>query len=507
MLLQEVGGSGLTYREFHEGSLRWASLLSTLGACPGDPVAAVLDTSAPFFQAWIGAGWIGAFQVPLNTDLLGTALAFALNECRARVVIVERKYVPRLCQVAPDLAYVESVVVVGAGEPDVCFDPPLRVMYASAGLEKAEPVERPGPRPLDTHAGIFTSGTTGPSKCVLVTWSALEEGGRGILPGDTLLRGDRWASGAYYNPWPGCHMACLAGLAAAVQRGLRMVVRSRFSVNAYWDDIRAYGCTHSLLLVVAPLLFAEPARADDRDNPLVHVTMVPLIPQYRLFERRFGVKVATMYGSSEAGPVIATADPPNNRTCGRPNPAYEVRIVNGRDEPVDPGGAGELVVRTKVPGRVSTRYLGSTGETAPPWRNGWFHTGDVFTRDDEGNYYFVDRLKDSVRHRGHNVSSFEVEREVQQHPDVIDCACIGVPSDLADSDVFGDQEVKVLVTTRPGAQVTEEELVRFLIPRMPRFMVPRYVEIVERLPMTQTNKVRKSELRPAPRTCDMISEV
>jgi crotonobetaine/carnitine-CoA ligase len=457
----------------------------------------MLDTSAAFFQAWIGAGWVGAFQVPLNTDLLGTALAFALNECRARVVIVQRKYVSQLYRVAQDLAFVESVVVVGAGEPDVCFDPPLRVMYASAGLARAEPVERPGPQPLDTHAGIFTSGTTGPSKCVLVTWRALEEGGRGILPGDTGLA---QGSGAYYNPWPGCHMACLAGLAAAVQRGLRMVVRSRFSVNAYWDDIRTYGCTDSLLLVVAPLLFAEPVRADDRDNPLVHVTMVPLIPQYRQFGRRFGVRVATMYGSSEAGPVIATADPPNHRSCGRPTPGYEVRIVNGRDEPVEPGEPGELVVRTTLPGRVTAGYLGSgsTTDTAPPWRSGWFHTGDVFTRDDHGNYYFVDRMNDSVRHRGHNVSSFEVEREVQQHPDVIDCACIGVPSDLADSEVFGDQEVKVLVTTRPGAQVTGEELVRFLIPRMPRFMVPRYVEIVERLPMTQTNKVRKSELRPAP---------
>jgi carnitine-CoA ligase len=134
--------------------------------------------------------------------------------------------------------------------------------------------------------------------------------------------------------------------------------------------------------------------------------------------------------------------------------------------------------------------------TAEAWRDGWFHTGDAGRFDDDGNFYFVDRLKDSLRCRGHNVSSFEVEAEVLQHPEVAECACIGVPSELAlDDEAVKDDDIKVFVVTTTGARLSEPQLIEFLRPRMAKFMIPRYVELVDALPRTTTGKIRKTDLR------------
>ena len=135
-------------------------------------------------------------------------------------------------------------------------------------------------------------------------------------------------------------------------------------------------------------------------------------------------------------------------------------------------------------------YYGMPEKTAESWRNGWFHTGDGFKVDADGNFFFVDRLKDAIRRRGENISSFEVEGYVNEHPDVAETAAIGVPSEL------GEDEVKVLVVRKPESSLSERELVEYLIPKMPRFMVPRYIEFVDGLPKTEaTSRTQKVKLR------------
>jgi crotonobetaine/carnitine-CoA ligase len=138
---------------------------------------------------------------------------------------------------------------------------------------------------------------------------------------------------------------------------------------------------------------------------------------------------------------------------------------------------------------LNVGYYNMPAETAAAWRNGWFHTGDGFRYDEEGNFYFVDRIKDAIRRRGENISSFEVEAYVARHPAVQEVAALGVPAE------HGEDEVKICVVVRPGATLDPQELIEFLAPDMPRFMVPRYVEIVEQLPKTPTHRVRKVELR------------
>jgi carnitine-CoA ligase len=257
------------------------------------------------------------------------------------------------------------------------------------------------------------------------------------------------------------------------------------------------------------ILLSAPERAGDDENPLRDVLMNPLTPESRTFRTRFGVRVCTDYNMTETSIPLHSgwldsgwpdSGWPDNgwdigdwRSCGkvRPGPpGYEVRLVDERDIPVAEGAVGELVCRTGEPWAMNAGYLGRPEETATAWRNGWFHTGDAFRMDAAGRYYFVDRIKDAIRRRGENVSSFEIEREVLDHPDVNECAAIGVRSEL------GEQDIKIFVVRRPGSGLTAAALLEHMRARCADFMVPRYVEFLEELPRTEaTQKVKKSELR------------
>jgi crotonobetaine/carnitine-CoA ligase len=224
--------------------------------------------------------------------------------------------------------------------------------------------------------------------------------------------------------------------------------------------------------------------------------MYPLIPAFREFEQRFGVRVSAGFGNTEVGWATTTSDPVDHKVNGRPAPGYQIRIANEVGEELPVGTVGEILVRHDLPWRLNKGYLGMPEATAEAWRDGWFHTGDAGRFDEDGNLYFVDRLKDSLRRRGHNISSFEVEAEVLAHPEVVECACVGVPSDIAhEGDTVKDDDVKVFVVVAPGSDLTGEQIIDFLMPRAPKFMIPRYVEILTALPKTPTGKVKKVDLR------------
>jgi crotonobetaine/carnitine-CoA ligase len=248
---------------------------------------------------------------------------------------------------------------------------------------------------------------------------------------------------------------------------------------------------------MAPFLMLAAERPDDADTPLRHVMMGPLVPQVEEFKRRFGVEVGTGYGMTEIGAPFASDGYrlANDRSCGKLREGwagYEVQIVDPHDQPLGPNEAGELVVRAREPWVINRGYHNKPEATAAAWQNGWFHTGDAFTVDDDGNYYFVDRIKDAIRRRGENISSFEVEALVNQHPDVVETAAVAVPSE------YLEDEVKVCVVVNDGVELTHEQLIEFLTPRMPKFMIPRYVEFVTTLPKTEgTLRTRKFELRAA----------
>jgi crotonobetaine/carnitine-CoA ligase len=245
---------------------------------------------------------------------------------------------------------------------------------------------------------------------------------------------------------------------------------------------------------MASFLAAAPPRSADRDHRLRVLMAAPMPADHLAFMERFGIQeLITGFGSTETGaPTIAYSRDPGGipeGSCGRARPGMQVRLVDEHDVAVDDGEVGEMVVRTDEPWELNVGYLNRPEATVEAWRNGWLHTGDTFRRDGGGHYRFVDRLKDCLRRRGENISSFEVEIAVGTHPDVAEAACVAVPGE------FGEDEVKVFVVPEPGHRPDFPDLVGFLGPRLAHYAIPRYYELIEALPKTVTARVKKYELR------------
>jgi crotonobetaine/carnitine-CoA ligase len=247
-----------------------------------------------------------------------------------------------------------------------------------------------------------------------------------------------------------------------------------------------------MLGAMASFLSAQPARPDDGDQPIRKVAMVPVIAGHEEFAERFDVRIGSAYGLTEFSSPIVT--PYGNGTPGLAGwlrDDFEARVVDDDDMDVPLGATGELVLRPRTPWAMFSGYHDLPQATAEVWRNLWFHTGDAMRLDENGRFYFVDRKKDSLRRRGENVSSFEVEAEVIRFDGVVACAAVAVASE------HSEDEIKIVVVPRPGVELDFPELLRFLCGRLPYFMVPRYYESVSELPLTPTQKIKKAELRAA----------
>jgi crotonobetaine/carnitine-CoA ligase len=449
----------------------------------------MLPNSFEAFHAWLGLAWLGATEVPANTMYRGQMLRYLIENSTATALVISERFVPQLVDVASELPQLETVVVPDTD--DVPAGLPGRVVTRTELFaEAAATDDLVGPDYWDVAAIIYTSGTTGPSKGVLMPWGTLWSFVT-TAPDDFVAPGE-----GFYAMYPAFHVSGKAMLYQAAKFRARMVIREQFSIQHFWDDVRQFGITGAGLVgPMAPFLLLQPEQPDDADSPLRHVMMGPLVPQVDEFKARFGVEVGTGYGMTEIGAPFASDgyDLADNTSCGKLRSGwagYEVQIVDGHDHPLGPGEVGELVVRTREPWVINRGYYGMPEATAAAWRNGWFHTGDGFRYDEDGNYYFVDRMKDAIRRRGENISSFEVEALVSQHPDVLESAAVAVPSE------YLEDELKICVVLRDGATVTHDELITFLVPRMPKFMVPRYVEFVDELPKTEaTMRTQKVKLR------------
>jgi carnitine-CoA ligase len=490
--MQDVDGRIETRCELHDTNLRWADAYRRLGVQPREHVVTMLPNSFESYHAWLGLSWLGATEVPANTAYRGKMLQYLVEDSGAEVLVIRERLLPQLREVAAELSRLRLVVVPDA--TDEVPDLPCRVVHRDEFLADAEPADDfAGPNAWDVAAIIYTSGTTGPSKGVLMPWGTLWAVVKALSedfvgPGNGL-----------YTTFPAFHMSGKYMLYQTADRRARLVIREQFSVQHFWDDVRRFDVNTAVLLgAMTPFLLQAPEQADDSENPMHVVGLVPLPPRVEEFERRFDVRVMTSYGMTEIGmPFVSDGfNLANDTSCGRLVPGwagYEVQIVDEHDQPLPPNAPGELVVRTREPWVLNAGYYGKPEATAAAWRNGWFHTGDAFVCDDDGNYYFFDRIKDAIRRRGENISSFEVEALVNEHPEVVECAAIAVPSE------YSEDEVKVCVVRADGSTVTEAQLVEFLVPRMPKFMVPRYVEFVDALPKTEgTMRTRKFELRTEP---------
>jgi crotonobetaine/carnitine-CoA ligase len=487
--LRHVDGSVLRWGDAHHDSLRWSSALERLGVVHGEPVVTVFVNTFEAFHSWMGCAWLGAIDSPINTNYKGDWLRHVIDNTGARIVLAQDRFVGAIFDIADQLGHVETLVVFGSSA-EVPDGLPFEVMTSEEFLADTEAVERIEPKPWDVASLIYTSGTTGRSKAVKVPWGHFRATFEsGFIP---LARLDDIR---IYAPFPVFHITGKGGFYYAARSGQPSVIREAFSITDYWDDIRNFDVNATVLLgPLAHMLMQQPERADDADNPLRSVALVPVIPNVDDFVERFDVDIYTCYNMTEINSPIIQQHPVtsvNRLCCGQIRPGVEVRVVDEFDQIVPPDTPGEMIMRAE-PWEINTGYWNMPEKTNEAWRNGWFHTGDAFTYDEDGNFFFVDRAKDYIRRRGENISSFEVEELVSSHPAVAECGACAVPAEE------GEDEVKVAIVLVEGADFDPAELIAFLAPRMPRFAIPRFVEIWDELPKTEaTARIQKAKIRDA----------
>jgi crotonobetaine/carnitine-CoA ligase len=477
-----VDGPSWTYAQTCAEARRIAAGLHALRVQPGDAVLCWLPNGPDALRAWFGINALGAVHAPCNLAWRGRSLAHALELSGARVAIVHRDLLPRLAEVPTHRL---THVIVAGGAADVALEMPTLSIdaLADAGAGSAPP--RPDVRPWDDMQLVFTSGTTGASKAVRTSY----------------VHAARFLESPYadtYGPaavvllvLPLFHAGGLATLYSVLRDGGTAVIPTAFKTADFWPWVRRYGVTSTTLVEqMAAFLLAQPPDAADRGHPLRIVNIAPMGPAAYRFVERFGVQLWTSYGSTEVGAVLrCAAQPTRSGVTGRLRDGYEARLVDEHDNEVPVGSPGEMVLRSDQPWVFATGYLGNAEATAAAWRNGWFHTGDVFTRDGEGWFRFLDRRKDVIRRRGENISCYEVEQELLRHPRVRAAAAYAVPGRDSEDDVMA------CVCAHGEGPLDWPELVQFLRAHAPHYVVPRYFRQLDALPLTETGKVRKVLLR------------
>jgi len=485
----------VTFGEMDRLSDKLAHGLTALGIEQGDTVLMMLPNTIDFVTVFCALGKMGSLQVPVNVAYKGGILRHIVNDSAARVMIVDRGFIDRLEFLADELGQVRTFIIYaeeGTAAEDTVLPTKLAehcraVRFEDVFATTSSPFHRPVAH-YDLMGVLYTSGTTGPSKGVMATHAQCFNYAAGPIEAGFLREGD-----IYYAPLPLFHIGGMWGViyASCIAAATAILIPS-FSVSRFWQDVDDYGITCAFLLgAMVNFVYKLPRRPEDGSSSLRHVIMAPVIPQVDDFMQRFGCKVWTAYGQTEAScPIYGNGTPPNSDTCGRlANDQFQLRIVDDNDLEVPDGTVGELIVRSRDPWVLMAGYWKNPEATAAAWRNQWLHTGDLMKRDTDGWYYFVDRKKDALRRRGENISSVEVENEINAHPDIVESAVIPVLADDA------EQEVMAVVVRRAGTELGYEELIRFLEPRMAYFMVPRYLEFRDELPKTPTGKIQKNLLR------------
>jgi len=291
--------------------------------------------------------------------------------------------------------------------------------------------------------------------------------------------------------YPLFHMGGLLNALGFLIVGGTVAIIERFSASRYWDEIRKYNATVSGSFVsVLEILYKQPRKEDDADNPLRVIITGGVGAIADEFEKRFNVVLVDDYGLTEFDPITySDYDDRMRRSMGKGVKDTEVKIVDEYDRELPPNEVGEIIARPLKPYIMMLEYYKAPEKTAEVWRNLWFHTGDYGYKDKDGYIYFVDRKKDRIRRRGENVSSYELETTILSHPAIVECAAVGVPSEL------GEDEIKVVIKLEEGTKLSPEELIGFCEKRMAYFMIPRYVEFVEDFPRSTLQKIKKGELK------------
>ena len=489
----------LSYGEFDALVDDTARAFRALGCAKGDHVCLMIANRVEFLAAWFGLARSGLVQVPINTAYKGEFLSYVIEHSQAQVLVVDRAFQVQLETVRPALQHLKHIIFVqdqsfGAA-PDL-GSPEIHTWNDFLANAAAEMSEHPAVAPSDLATIMYTSGTTGRSKGVLVPHA------HSVTMGAEATHAFRITSqDVLYTCMPLFHgNAQWATVLNALSAGATVALGERFSASRFWDEVRAFGATEfNAIGSMLYMLQAQPASDRDRDHSVRAVFAAPApVEIFYRFEHRFGVRLIEGYGLTETKNVAYNPyDARRPGSFGKPTETTILSILGLDGTELGPGETGEIAYRPTKPNILCYGYFRNPEATLEATRGLWWHTGDLGFRDVDGYFYFVDRAKDAVRRRGENISSFEIERVLLMHPKILDAAAIAARSDVI------EDELMVVCVRKPGEDLSFEELFRYCDLRMPSFMVPRYYRFVVDLPRTPNNKIRKVELRNEGMTPDV----
>ncbi|GAA0709301.1 ATP-dependent acyl-CoA ligase [Vreelandella titanicae] len=486
--------------QFREGAITFEALNAcinraangflALGVRPGDKVALMLPNCPEFLYAWFGLNKIGAVNVPINVAQRGVGLAHQIHHTDCVALLADEPYLEHLEVIVDQLPSLRHLVVRrNDGAPPRLPSWPsvgsLGYDELTAWAETAPGIEVSF---RDLSSILFTSGTTGPSKGVMIShhywyeiWSQAVRSCR--YTEDDVL----------YTGLPFFHSSAKGTtIGPAILADAKAVLVERFSASRMLDDCRRWNCTEAKYIgSVIPILMKQPPSERDADNPLrLMVGAAAPVNLWEAFQERFNTRLLEVYGMTEC--TVALVNPMEDRrpgSCGKPLTGYDVRVVDEDDNEVAPGEIGEIIVQPRRMFLGTTGYYKNPEATLELFRNFWIHTGDLGRCDEEGYFYYVDRKKQALRRRGENISSFEVEAVLNTHPAVLESCVVGVPAEL------GEEEVKAVLVLREGETLSEEALIRWCEPRLAYFAIPRYLAFRDALPKTPSERVEKYKLK------------
>ena len=512
----------VSFAELDRTANRIGNALRERGVERGETVSLLFRNPLQTLFAMYGTQKAGGIYAPINFEYKGRTLSYQLNDLDSDVLLLEDQYVDRLNFVADDLETHPEVVVLETDADGESLDGAFSRSSFADLLDSDPDAPDVDVAWHDPASIIYTSGTTGkPKGCLLPhRWPTyFTRARRAVMNREDTIHSVvpmYHVVGPYWDT------------TTSLMTGGRVALWDRFSSSDFWDRVERYEATNTTLIsVMQSWLMNQPAEPDDHRNTLNKVQMAPLPENHVAMCRRFGWDVLTcQYGQTECGnPVTGVISPiedkpgtpddirrgkepadvlavaealdipvldeaPAERFMGNAMPLLEASVHDEHDEEVPPGEVGEFVVRPKRPGTILKEYYGAPEKTVEGWRNLWWHTGDAVYRDEEGYFYFVDRMGDVIRRRGENVSSMQIQQTINEHDAVAETAVFPVPAEEG-----GEDEIVAIVQPKAGQTVTSEAVLEYLEPRLPEFMVPRFVVVREELPTTETNKVEKYKLR------------
>ncbi|HEY7146107.1 MAG TPA: AMP-binding protein [Streptosporangiaceae bacterium] len=468
-----------------------ARSLAGAGIGRGDLVVVTARNTPDYLLCWLALASLGAVTVPVNPRGAPAELAGLLGQVRPRALISDASLAaltgPALASAAeaglppPELGVLD-VTGLGAGRADPAG--------ADADLLAA------GVTPDDLAVLIPTSGTTGRSKLVMQTHRAYAMAGEGFPFWMELTAADRLMTSL-----PLFHINAPAySVMGSLACGAGLILLERFSASTFLDSARRHGATEfNAIGAMLEILMRQPPRPDDASTPLrlCYTGPAPERDRQEEMERRLGIRIVVGYAMSESpyGLIWAHGTRPFG-TLGsvRQHPVLgvvnEAKVVSADGRELGPGETGELLLRNPV---LTPGYWGMPEETAAAITGGWLHTGDLVTPGAGGTYTFAGRQKEVLRRRGENLSPLEVEEVLAEHPAVLECAVVGVESELSEDEV----KAFIVPARRDGdgrPEVDFGELAEFAAGRLAAFKVPRYWQLIDELPRTPTARVAKHQL-------------